>query len=290
MHLLVLPFGIWGTHRCSVGRWCSRAHPPSLRWDLGLCPSPTAGFPQNQWSRASLQPPLSPALPKFGSSSAPLAGAATAAGSKAEPSTPRRCPCWGRGSHRVREPKCRAGQDRPGQAVNPSPGLGTADPKPKLWFCCPKECELRLTHPGIPACGFPREESGFWQAGYTGVPLWPQSLCGGRVLCPMEVLGGSLWVCRAEGGRQAVVSYSPIPLGSAFSRLSGAEPAPTGSAHLGKELQLLHVALGEGHGGAAGGLVEPDTLTLLPREPLDGTRAPQPHHGPGACPGKGEQP
>lgn len=38
MHLLVVFFGIWGTHGCSAGGCCSRAHPQPLRGDLGLFP------------------------------------------------------------------------------------------------------------------------------------------------------------------------------------------------------------------------------------------------------------
>lgn len=81
--------------------------------------------------------------------------------------------------------------------------------------------------------------------------LWPQSLCG--VLCPMEVLGGLCGV--VPWGSQRI-----FPDSAGRIWLPGDQP--------------------RGRSCDCSGAVGMETLTLLPWEPLSGTRAPQtPTHG-----------
>lgn len=121
---------------------------------------------------------------------------------------------------------------------------------------------------------FRGKEVDFGRLGTSERPFGPRSLCGGGFCARWKFLEGLCGCARQSVG---VGSRSP-PLPSLweapFPGSAGPNPLP-GISSPGQGARIAGeqppVALGEGHGGAVGRLVGPDTLTLLPREPLGGT-------------------
>lgn len=112
---------------------------------------------------------------------------------------------------------------------------------------------------------FQGKEADFGRLGTLGCPFGPSPAVG-WVLCPMEVLGGSLWVCLecwAEGGRLLLTRS----FGKRLSPAPGAEPAPCGSPVAARGYATP--------GGAVGTLVGLEPSRCCHGSPSVAPRAPQ---------------